>query len=324
MKKKFFNRILFTTVIAFALLFTFGCGSDSGVSVHDDSSGGGTGNNGTTDNRYTVYLITMDQGSNFWKQIDEGCRKAVEEIGGINYKWIAPHDHNSKEQGECVDKAVADKADAIVISAISPTDINENLKKADEAGVKIVYVDSAATYKGIITLMTDSEKAGRVAGETMLKALKEKNIDSGTLGLYSISKTQNAILRENGFKSAFTGTNFTVAPVIFSDSTRQNIKNDVKAHPEYVGFFGTNGQMSQVISEQVKESGTGQLIIGFDTADFTLNMVKDGVIYATLQQNPKKMGHDGIEYAVKALKGEFKEKDVREDMGVKVLKREDI
>jgi len=323
--KRTLKKVVCAALIACGLVTLGGCGGDqSGVAVRGDNHAQEPAKTTNPDGQYKIYLITMDQGSNYWQLIDEGCREAVKDIGGIEYKWLAPKNHDAKEQGECVDKAVADGVDAIIIAAITPTDVNPNLDKADKAGIKIVYVDSAASYEGVATLITDNERAGKIAGETMRKALDEAGITSGTIGIYSIGKTQNAILRDAGFRIAFSDTAFTVAPTVFSDSTRQNIKDDVAAHPEYVGLFGTNGQMCQMVVEQVKESGTHQRIIGFDTADFTLAMIKEGVVYATMQQKPKEMGREGMEIAVKALRGEFTEKNFLKDMGVNVLTKKDV
>ncbi len=312
-----------------ALLLLAGCGGPKQTAdVVVRGGSGATGAPKATDTKanakYTVYLITMDQGSPFWQQIDAGCRQAVDEIGDIAYKWIAPRNHASREQGECIDQAVAAGANAIVISAISPTETNENLKRAAAAGVKIVYVDAAATVEGVATLMTDNLLAGRIAGETMQKALAAAGIRSGEIGLAAMGKNQNATLRDQGFREAFRGTGFTVAPTVYLDNDRQNIKNFVRDHPDYVGFFGSNGQTTFAIAEQVKESGIKPVVIGFDTADFTMQMLQEGVIYATLQQLPTKMGLDGLTIAVKALKGEFKETNVKIDMGVNVITKDKL
>lgn len=318
---------LFPVLIAALLLLCGGCGGSkeqADVSVRNSGTAKDAPKAADSNAKYTVYLITKDQGTPYWQQIDLGCRKAVDELGGIAYKWIAPSSHGAKEQGECVDQAVAAGANAIVISAISPTDINENLKKAAAAGVKIVYVDDDATVECVASLKTDNVLAGRIAGETMLKALTAAGIQSGTIGIATMGKHQNQMERDQGFRWAFQGSPFTVAPTMFMSNDREVIKSFVRDNPDFVGFFGANGQTTFAISEQAKESGSKQIIIGFDTADFTMAMIQEGVIYATMQQTPEKMGHDGLSIAVNALKGEFKETNVRINMSVNVLTKDKI
>jgi len=277
------------------------------------------------DHKFTVYLITMDQGSNYWKQIDDGCRQAAKELGNIRYKWLAPANHTDAEQAECVDKAVNDRADAIIISAISPDGINASLKRASDNGTKIIYVDNGALHAGVATLITDNEVAGSMAGKTMLEALKKAGITSGIIGLGANKVARNGILRDKGFRDVFKGTAFTVAPTVTLDGNPENIKNMVREHPEYVGFFGANEQITRALSEAVEAEGTKQIIVGFDTSDFTLSMIKKGVIYATMQQAPKKMGYDGLMIAVQALEGKYTEPPGKViDMGVNVITQDKI
>ena len=286
-------------------------------------------NNINSDNKkskYKIFLITMNQSnSTYWKTLDAGCQKAVNEIGDIDYKWIAPPEHVAKLQGECVDRAVNEGANAILISAISKTEINENLKRADEAGVKIIYVDSAADYEGIATLITDNFAAGKIAGETMLKALSESGIKSGTIGITGLTTSiPNLMLRDKGFREIFKDTNFTIAATIAVNNDPKKFKESLKEHTDYIGFFATNQQTTFLVGEHVKENKTKQIIIGFDTADVTLSLISEGIIYATMQQNPQLMGYEGIKIAVDALEGKITEKNIIKDTKVNVITKDKI
>ena len=125
------KKLLGIFLILTMIIFLIGCSSEknSKVEVREDLTAKETTKILNEDNECKIYLISMDQGSNFWQQIDSGCKQAIKETGGINYKWIASANHKVDEQAECIDKAVADGADAILISAISVTDLNENLKR---------------------------------------------------------------------------------------------------------------------------------------------------------------------------------------------------
>lgn len=321
MKKNLAFLFAVLTVCLFAC-FIAGCGNDdaavrSAAPVkHTDVE--------KKDARYKVYLITMDQGSNFWQQIDAGCKKAAEELGDIEYKWTAPNNHDAKEQGECIEKAVSEGAQAIVISCVSPTEVNPYLEKAKDAGVKLVYVDSAATVEPVATLETNSEKAGEVAGNTMLKELKARGVTSGTIGITAMGKTENAENRVKGFKKVFEGTNFKMSDVAYMNNDRQNIRDFVKAHLDYVGFFGSNGQTTFAIGDALRETGARPVFVAFDTADVTLAMLKDKIACATMQQDPQEMGYKGVKIAVEALDGKFKEMGKVIDTGVEIIKRDKI
>lgn len=203
--------------------------------------------------------------------------------------------------------------------------INSALKKADEAGIKLIFVDSSANYDCIASFATNSENAGKMAGETMKKALSEKGIFSGTIGIFQNKEgTSTTTARDNGFRSAFEDTAYTLANTVFMNDDPQNVKDEIVLHPEYVGFYGTNERTTIAIGEQLLALGSGQIEIGFDTSDVVLSLVNKGIIYATMQQQPKKMGYEGMKAAVNAINGSLTGKNIKTDTGVAVIDKSSI
>lgn len=311
-------RIVFALIFCFTVAVLF-----AGCSGNDFSVRGF--NNKSDDNkeyRYKIYLITQNKGSNYWHLVDGGCKQAAEELGDIEYKWTAPNNHDIIEQAECLKKAVQDGANAVIISCLSPTELNTELKKAKDKGVKVIYVDSDATEEAVATLQTDSQKAGEIAADSMLKALRAKGITNGVIGITAGNHAANSEARVEGFRKIFEGKGFILSETVYMEGDRQKIRNFVKDNPSYVGFFGSNSQTTFAIGEALKETGSRPVFIAFDTADVTLMMLKDGIVTATMQQNPAKMGYDGLKIAVNALDGNYAEPGTVIDTGVSVIKRE--
>ncbi len=282
------------------------------------------GSEAPSDENYTVYLITMDLTDSYWKSIDDGCLEAAKELGNVTYRWTGPDSHDDALQSACIDDAVAD---AILIAANSADGVNDSLKKAEEAGCKIVYVDSAASYDCISALSTDNVAAGKTAGETMIHSLQEKGIQSGTIAVFGVTAdTASCVAREDGFRSAFADTDFTLADTVYMQDDAANVKSAVQdgLSQNYVGFFGTNEGTTLAVGQTVKENNAQTTIVGFDTSDAVLELVSDGVIYATMQQNPKTMGHDGLLIAVGALSGTYTDTNTKTDTGVTIITKESM
>lgn len=269
---------------------------------------------------HTVYLITMDLADSYWQSIDKGCRQAAEELGNITYKWIGPDTHDDALQSACIDQAVSEGAEAILIAANSAEGVNGSLQAAADAGCKIVYVDSAASFDCVTALATDNEAAGKTAADSMKTALAERGITSGTIGVMGVTQdTASCVARETGFRAAFEGTDFVLADTVYMMDDAGNIKNAVAAGQGYVAYFGTNEGTSVAIGEAVKESGREDLVVGFDTSDAMLALIADGTAYATMQQNPERMGHDGMVIAVQAIEGTYTDTNTKTDTGVTVI-----
>ncbi|EFW38272.1 ABC transporter substrate-binding protein [Treponema phagedenis] len=275
---------------------------------------------------YRIYLITMDQMDQHWVNVNKGCEKAVKELGKITYQWLAPDIKDDNKQIECVNNAIAGGADAILIAANGPTAITSALKEASAAGIKIIYVDSAANFPAAQTLATDNVAAGKTAGEQMLKALKAQGKKNGKIGVISVnSATSSTVSREEGFRSAFKGTKFTILQTQYCDGDAARAK-DMAANfitQGSIGIFGANEGSTVGIGNAIAESGGGVIGVGFDKSNMILNLIKKGNLLATMAQNPDVMGYEGIKSAVKAIENK-KISPAYFDTGVSVLTKDKL
>lgn len=275
---------------------------------------------------YKVILITMDSTDQHWVSVDKGAQKAAEELGNVEYKFMAPDKKDDAQQIERVNNAVADGADAIVIAANGPDAITAALQEAIDAGVKIVYVDSPANLEAEATFSTDNKAAARTAGETLIKALSDKGVTSGKIGIVNVNtSTQSAVLREEGFREAFEGSDFELLETQYGegDAAKSQDIADNYITDGCVAIYGTNEGGTVGVGNAIKGSGADVLGVGFDKSDAILGLVKDGSLVATMAQNPDVMGYEGVKAAVKALQGEtITEKQV--DTGVSVITADTI
>lgn len=284
---------------------------------------GGKKDTGSSKN-YKIQLITMDQMDQHWANVDKGAQKAVSELGNVDYKWNAPAAKDDAQQIECINNAVAQGANAILLAANGPDAVTAALKEATAAGVKIIYVDSAANYPGEATLATDNTAAGKTAGEQMLKKLAADGVTSGAIGVVSVNaSTASTVARETGFRSAFTGSNFTIYETQYCDGDASRSK-DAAANfitQGVVGLFGANEGSTVGIGNAIHESGTKVIGVGFDKSDMIQSLIKDGYLLCTMAQNPDVMGYEGIKAAVTVLSGKaVAKKNI--DTGVSVLTKE--
>ena len=173
--------------------------------------------------------------------------------------------------------------------------------------------------------MTDNEIAGETAAKTMLKAFENAGITSGTIAVAANdANTLNTSLRDRGFRKIFEDTDFEIVQTLYMSRGVQDLKNTVAAHPEYVGFFGTNQSATLAIGEQLEQSATKQIVVGFDVAPQTVERIKSGVIYATMKQDNFKMGYDAMKFAIESLNKKTTEKNIYNSIGVKVITKENL
>lgn len=311
--KKLLAVLLAVAMMAATLV---SCGGSSGTS----STGSGSSE------KIKVYLITMDQMDQHWVNVDKGCQQAVSELGNIDYTWSAPDQKDDAKQIELINNAVADGADVILLAANGPTAVTSALEDATAAGVKIIYVDSAADYAGEATFATDNTAAGKTAGEKMISTLKAKGVTSGKIGIINVNaSTASTVARETGFRSAFTGTDYEILETQYCEGVAATAKDIATNYISQgvVGIFGANEGSTSGAGNAIKEDGNKVVGVGFDKSDAILSLIKDGSLVATMAQNPDVMGYQAMKAAVKVMNGEtLTETNV--DTGVTTLTSDNI
>ena len=297
-----------------------GAVTDTGVSVLKASSSAAPTGDVKPAGNYKIALITMDSIDQHWITLKEGAEKVAKELG-VELVFMAPNTKDDAQQIEQVNNAVAAGCNAIIVAANGPDAISSALKEAEAAGVKIVYVDSPANVEAEATFSTDNTAAGKTAGETMLKALTDKGITSGKIGIVNVNAaTASCVARENGFRSAFEGTGFELLETQYGEGDAAKSQGIAENYitQGVVGIFGCNEGSTNGAGNAVKAAGAEVVCVGFDKSDAILGLIQDGYILATMAQNPDVMGAEGVKAAVAALNGENLGGAVT-DTGVSVL-----
>lgn len=311
MKKKLISLVLGLAVLGTVL---------TGCSGKTEEKGG------KTEGKSKVYLITMDQMDQHWVNVDAGAKKAVTELGNIEYTWLAPDVKDDAKQIEAINNAVAGGANAILLAANGPDAVTQALEEAKNAGVKIIYVDSAADFPAEQTLATDNEAAGKTAGTEMINALKKAGVSEGSIGIVNVnSATASTVAREKGFRSAFEGTGFKILETQYGEGDAAKSKEIAANYitQGVVGIFGANEGSTVGVGNAIQESGKKVVGVGFDKSDMILELIKNGHLLCTMAQNPDVMGYEGMKTAAKVLAGEKIEKK-NVDTGVSIINAESL
>ena len=268
-----------------------------------------------------IALITMDSIDQHWVTLNEGAQKAAEELG-VTVTFMAPNTKDDAQQIEQVNNAVAGGYQAIIVAANGPDAISSALREAASQGVKIVYVDSPANVEAEATFSTDNKAAGKTAGETMLAKLTEMGVTTGSIGIINVNAaTDSCVMREEGFRFAFEGTEFTLLETQYGEGDAAKSQSIAENYitQGVVGIFGCNEGSTTGAGNAIKASGSSEIVgVGFDKSDAILGLIEDGYLLATMAQNPDVMGYEGVKAAVAALNGESLGGAVT-DTGVSVL-----
>lgn len=278
------------------------------------------------DGDYKIAVITMDSVDQHWVSLKEGAEEEAK-ADDVTVDFMAPDVKDDAKQIECINNAVAGGYDALMVAANSEDAVSGALQEAIDAGMKLVYVDSPANVEAEATFSTDNKSAGKTAGEEMIKALEDKGVKDGSIGIVNINNSTNtAIQREAGFREAFEGTDYELLETQFCEGDAAKAQTIAENYitEGVVGIYGTNEGASTGVGNAIKASGSDEIIgVGFDKSDTLKGLIEDGYIVCTMAQNPDQMGKLGVQACIKALNGEDLGGEVT-DTGVSVLTKESL
>ena len=154
----------------------------------------------------------------FYSMLQKGARSEAEKMG-VTLKLDAPAHRNPYLQSLLVDAYRTQKVDAIIITPCDSQILIAPLKSANDAGIKIITVD---TFLGngdystgpvtfpIASIGSDNVRGGNIAGETLIKTIGGKG------EVYLQNNERNATTatqRSQGFRMAIAATNGAVTLV---------------------------------------------------------------------------------------------------------------
>ncbi|MHB8873481.1 MAG: substrate-binding domain-containing protein [Myxococcaceae bacterium] len=258
--------------------------------------------------RLTIAFLPKAAGGEYWLSVKTGAERKGKELG-VDVLWLAPASETEvSKQIDIFENVIQTRPDGI---ALAPTDaqaLSPIARKAVEAGIPVVTVDSDTEAKDRLTYIgTDNHAAGEVAGREMVKLLGGKGkvaIITGVLG------AKNLRQRCEGFKAGVAGSGLEVLTEQTDNGDRAKglavAENLMTANPDLVGFFADNAIAGPAVAQALigREQQGKVKLISFDTTPALLGYVHDGVAQRLVAQKPEKMGELGVELLVRKLRGE--------------------
>ena len=257
-----------------------------------------------------IAVIVKTANSDFWQNVRKGATQSASELKGYTSSFQgAASDTDLAGQVALVENAVNRKVAAIVLAPSDPEALIPAIKKAWEAHIPVILIDSAAADSGKAYyqsfLATDNNKAGELCAQ----ALIDKIGTTGKIAIMSYTAGSGSeIGRVGGFRKYIEAhSKLQIVGPFYSNSqmgTALNQTTDVlAANPDLKGIFGANEPTAIGMGRALVQSGkAGKVVaIGFDGNADLQGFVKDGTLASIAVQSAYQMGALGVKTAVDVL-----------------------
>ncbi|MBK9745237.1 MAG: substrate-binding domain-containing protein [Chloroflexi bacterium] len=257
--------------------------------------------------------IIKTEANEYWQAMADGYAFAAETYGVNVQVGSVPTEADTDEQLALAESYLDQGFDALLVSPITPSNLNSALAAASEAGLPVINVDelipaAAAAEAGIDIaqrIASNNYQAGQLAGNYVLA-----NLEAGAQVaiLEGLAGNVSGQARRDGFFDTVSGTMNVVAsqPADWDRTRALDVTTNIlQANPDVKAIYAANDTMALGAAEAVRAAGLeGQIIIiGTDAVPEALDAIREGRMTGTVAQYPYEIGVLAVENAIKLAEG---------------------
>lgn len=273
-----------------------------------DSSGGGGAGGGGGMSKMKIAVIPKGTAHSFWQTVKAGADAAGREEN-VEIVWVGPAKENDvTDQINVLQNQASGGVNGVVIAATDASALVDPVKAVQAKGIPVVTIDSGLTDKeaSLCYIATDNVEGGRRAADSLAKEIGEK----GKVGLLGFSKgSASSDQRDQGFVEGISKyPNISIVSKLYTDSevakAVDQTNNMLTANPDIKGIFASNEPNGVGAAQVFKQRGiSGRIkLVAYDSSKEEIEALKDGVIQATVVQDPYQMGYKGVKTVLKAIR----------------------
>jgi len=270
------------------------------------------------DKKYTIALVPGLTTDAFYITMQKGAQAAADALG-VELVFQGAPDFNPVTQVPVLDAVIARAPDAILIAPTDTTQLIEPLRKAHDAGIAVITVDTfigTGVYQTgagdadfpLSYIASDNVLGGRMAARALAAAI-------GGEGKVFVSNVKPGISttdqREAGFKAEMA-ENFpkvTVLETQFNDNDANKAASQLQGvfarDADLKGVFGANLFSALGAGTGVQQAGqTGNIkVVAFDAPGSIVDNINTGLVDVAIAQHPAEIGYYGVVSAYAHLTG---------------------
>ncbi|MFA6122091.1 MAG: substrate-binding domain-containing protein [Sideroxydans sp.] len=308
-----YTKRVFALLVLSSVLSACGESTQSVTSIANKPLQDSSASNQT--DRIKVALIMKTLTNPFFVEMEKGARKAQQETGIQLQVLTASQETSIGQQIQLVEKQIEEKVDAIVIAPGDSQRLVPVLKKAQDAGIKIVNIDNslqpeaveANHLKPVPFISVDNERAAYLSAKYLADTVTQA---SEAAIIEGIRSADNANQRLRGAERAFKEN--PKIKLVAKETANWKIDEAYAVaqrvfaeHPKIKLVFCANDIMAIGVIKFLQETQRQDVrVAGFDALDEAKSAIHQGQMLVTIDQQAAQQGYLGVMTALKLLRNE--------------------
>jgi len=261
-----------------------------------------------------VAMIVKNLGNSFFEACRDGGMEAAKELGGVELIFQGPSTPTAEGQIDIINSLIAQKVDAMVISANDVDALVPITKKAMAAGIKVISFDSGIAPEGRIMHLAPS--GDEFIGRSQVKMVADLIGNSGEIAILSASSqatNQNAWI-EWMKKELPNHPNMKLDTVVYgddlSDKSYREAMGLFKSYPNLKGIIAPTTVGIAAAGKALEDAGlAGKIqLTGLGLPSEMKQYIKDGTCLKMSLWNPIDLGYSATYIAAQLVRGQIQGK----------------
>lgn len=261
----------------------------------------------------------------FFQNVEKGVRDACEDLG---FKYVMiDQNSDATKMVQDLNSLVGQGVSGIVITPVDPGAIGPAVENARMAGIPVVCADIGKSGPVNALMISDNFKGGELAAEFLANQLNDTTKPLGLGNL--LPQWTYARQRGEGFLAKALELGYDVAANIIvqnpsAEGGYDTMQQILSAVPDVAGVYFCSGREAVGAAQAIQASGKDILSVGYNGDPEEFQAMKDGILSATILQEPYFIGYRSVEIlAEMLLEGKFYE-NVEVPVDVKLVTPENM
>lgn len=259
-----------------------------------------------------IALVVKALGIGFFEAAAKGADEAAKELGDVEIIYTGPTDTTAEGQIEVINALIAQKVDAIAVSANDTDALVPVLKKAMERGITVISWDSGVAAEG--RLMHLNPSSSPLIGNTIIKLAADHLPEGGDVAILSATTTstnQNVWIEEaKKVLPNYAGINIvaTVYGDDLADKSYRETQGLLQTYPDLKAIIAPTSVGIVAAAQAVTDAGKiGQVnVTGLGLPSEMAGHVKSGASQSFAIWNPIDLGYAATYIAYELSSGKAK------------------
>jgi|SaaInl7_200m_RNA_FD_contig_71_127898_length_1230_multi_15_in_0_out_0_1 ribose transport system substrate-binding protein len=238
----------------------------------------------------------------FFQNVEAGVKDACDDLG-FDYVMLDQNSDATKmvqDLNTLIDQGV----DGIVSTPVDPGAIGPSVQAARDAGIPFVCADIGKSGPVNALLISDNFNGGELAAEYIDSILGDntKKIGLGNC----LPQWTYARQRGEGFLAKAMELGYDVASNIIvqtpsAEGGYDTCQQMLSAVPDLAGVFFVSGREAVGAANAAEAAGQDMVVVGYNGDPEEFQAIKDGVLDATILQEPYYIGYKAVELLAEIL-----------------------